>query len=178
MDKVKSFLGNKIVLAVLSIVLGIALIIARGSAIDLMVKIIGIVLVIVAVVYLLLFILSGDGRAASQMVYAVIALIVGIFFLVRPWVIVNFFPVVFGVILAVSGATNLVQAIRSNAAGGSKIAAILFSVAVLALGIIIAVNYRTSVNIYVALIGVAFLVNGILDIFAMATARPDVVDMK
>ena len=178
MDKVKSFLGNKVILAVLSIVLGIVLIIARGSFIDMLVKVIGIVLIVVAAVYILLFILSGESRAVSQMIYAVVALIVGIFFLARPWVVVNFFPVVFGVILAVSGAANLVEAIKSSASGGPKITAILFSVLVLVLGILIAVNYRASVDIYVVLIGIAFLVNGILDIFAMATAKPDVVDMK
>lgn len=178
MDKLKSFLGNKIILAILSIVLGIVLIIARASFIDMLVKVIGVVMIVVAVVYLLLFIFSGDGRSPLQMVYTVVALIIGIFFLAKPWVVVNFFPVVFGVILAVSGAANLVEAIKSSASGGPKITAILFSVLVLVLGILIAVNYRASVDIYVVLIGIAFLVNGILDIFAMATAKPDVVDMK
>lgn len=178
MDAVKSFLRNKIILAVLSIVLGVVLIILRGGFIDALVKVIGIVMIVVAVVFLLLFIFSGEGRSPLQIVYTVVSLIVGVFFLVKPYVVVNFFPVVFGIILAVSGAANLVEAIRSSASGGSKIAAIAVSAVVLLIGVLIAVNYRASVDIYVALIGVAFLVNGILEILAIATAKPAVVDMK
>ena len=50
MDKIKSFLGNKIILAVLSIVFGIVLIVVRATAIDVLVKVLGIVMVVVAVV--------------------------------------------------------------------------------------------------------------------------------
>lgn len=178
MDKIKSFLGNKIILAVLSIVFGIVLIVVRATAIDVLVKVIGIVMVVVAVVYLLLFVFSGEGRSPAQMIYAVVSLVIGIFFLARPGIVVSFFPIVFGIILVVSGAANLVEALRSPATGGSKAAAIAVSCIVLLLGAIILFNSRRAVDVYVILIGVSFLVNGILEILAMATAKPAVVDMK
>ena len=84
-----------------------------------------------------------------------------------------------GFVVPASGvAANLVEALRSPATGGSKAAAIAVSCIVLLLGAIILFNSRRAVDVYVILIGVSFLVNGILEILAMATAKPSVVDMK
>lgn len=177
MQKLRSFFGNKLVLAIASIVLGIILIVLKGGAIDAFVKIIGIVLLVVAAVYCALFIISGSQRSAVQLVGAIVALIFGLLFLVRPDIIVNLFPFIMGIALAVSGAVNLVQSIMSKARGSARIASIITAIIVLLLGVVIFMNARKVVDIYVIIIGIALLINGVAEIVGATLKDPDIIDM-
>ena len=91
-EEFKKLIKNKILLAVISIILGVILIVRQRSAIDSLVWVFGIILLISAAAFLILFIGRKD-KHASALILAIICFIIGLLFVVKPGLIVNIFPI-------------------------------------------------------------------------------------
>ncbi len=153
-------LRNKILFAALNIILGIYMVIARRSVLNVVIRVIGFALLMTAIAYLLMYFL-GHRRDQIQLYYAGISGVAGLLVL---WLIpslVRLFPVLAGIALIVIGISNL----TSVAKGGpfpaySKAGPIVTIV----LGAILLFRPGTALNLAVALAGIALILNGLSEL--------------
>ena len=160
MDMIQKIIRNKTILAALSIVAGIYLILARRSALDMIVRMLGYGLIAAAIGYVLSYFL-GTHRDETQLGYAVLAGVGGILVITLARSIVNIFPMLMGLLLLLNGLGNLVQSFSN---GGTSIADKVLPGLVALGGLLIMIHPGAIVNSVVILAGVALIVNGLADL--------------
>ena len=79
-ENIRTLMKGKLIPAILSIVLGIVLIIARRAALDVLVKIVGILIAVAGVAFIVAYFVRGDSNAKLQLTVgpAAVAVIFGI----------------------------------------------------------------------------------------------------
>ena len=171
MDKVKSFFGNKLAVAIISIALGVVFIVLREGVIDVGIMVLGIVLLIAAAFFFITFFTSkASPKPKQNIVFGIIALVIGILLIAEPEFIGGFAFVVIGIILVIVGALDLVEAFKISGTG--KILSIIVAILLIVLGIIMFTNPVGSMQIITVLIGIALLVNGVVMLVASASQGP------
>ena len=162
--KVKQLLNSKLVPAVLSILLGIIIVIARRSAVDLLVKIIGGLVIAAAIGFIVVYMTRPDKEAGNLkmvLVSAGAAVLIGILIMIFAESIVNIFPILMGVYLILNGLSHLTA---GWADPGNRTIAVIMGVLVIALGAMIVLQPGFLVNTIMIFIGAAFIVNGVSDL--------------
>lgn len=162
--KVKQLLNSKLVPAVLSMILGIVIVIARRSAVDLLVKIVGGIVIAAAIGFILVYLTRPDkdaGNLTMVLVSAGAAALIGILIITFAESIVNIFPILMGVYLILNGLSHLTA---GYADPENRTVAVILGVLVIALGLLIVVQPSFLVNTIMIFIGAAFIVNGVSDL--------------
>ena len=162
--RVKQLLNSKLVPAVLSIILGIIIVIARRSAVDLLVKIVGGVVIAAAVGFIVIYLTRPDKEAGNLkmvLISAAVAVLIGILIITFAESIVNIFPILMGLYLILNGLSHLTA---GYADPENRVIAVIMGVLVIALGLLIVVQPSFLVNTIMIFIGAAFIVNGISDL--------------
>ena len=162
--KVKQLLNSKLVPAVLSMILGIVIVIARRSAVDLLVKIVGGIVIAAAIGFILVYLARPDkdaGNLTMVLVSAGAAALIGILIITFAESIVNIFPILMGVYLILNGLSHLTA---GYADPENRTIAVILGVLVIALGLLIVVQPSFLVNTIMIFIGAAFIVNGVSDL--------------
>ena len=167
-DLMKRLLRNKMVTSVLSVIVGVMLIIARRSALDGTVRLIGGLMLLGAAAYALFYFI-GFFRDRTQLMTAAGCAAAGIIFLSWPKMIVNLFPIIAGVILILNGLSNLAEARRSNGKGTA-----LTAVLVIIGGILIAFHPGFIANAVILCAGIVLTLNGAFDLMMLYQARDDI----
>ena len=156
---IRQIIRNKTVLAAASIITGIYLMIARGSVVTNLVRMIGYAMFVIAAVYVVLYFL-GKNREQVQLGYACGAAVLGL--LVR-WLaptIVNLFPVALGIAIVLAGISNLTGA-RSQ---GMPKAAWIGPILTIVLGAVILFHPGSVVSTVIFLAGAALVLNGLTEL--------------
>ena len=170
-DFVGSIVGNKLVMAIVGIVFGAMLIVMQREALDGLVYIMGAVLLVAAAVYVALYAL-GKQKRPSYVVSAIVAGVAGFVFVVRPDIIVNFFPMLVGFALIISGLIDLFQVLAVlRSEGRSWGTPAVMSAVVIAAGAFMLFFPGALVNLMVLIMGISLLVNGLFDLYLMLVSR-------
>ena len=173
MDKVKKVFGNKLVVAILSIALGVIFIVLRGGVIDVGIMVIGIVLLVAAAFFIITYFTSKvETKPVQNIVFAIIAAAIGILLLVKPSFIAGLSLVVIGIILIIVGVLDLIESVKSS--GTPRILSLIVAVLLIVLGIVMFFNPIGFLDIITVFIGIALLVNGIVMLLANASQPPSV----
>ena len=162
--RVKQLLKSKLIPAVLSIVLGIIIVIARRSAVDLLVKIAGGIVVAAAIGFIVIYLTRQDktaGNLTMVLITAGVTALIGILIILFAEAIVNAFPIIMGVYLVLNGLSHLTA---GYADPENRLIAVILGILVIVLGIMIIVQPGFLVNTIMIFIGAAFIVNGISDL--------------
>ena len=162
--RVKSLLKSKLVPAILSIVLGIIIIIARRSAVDLLVKIIGGLVIAAAIGFIIVYLTRPDKEAGNLPMVLLTAgatALTGILIIVFAESIVNIFPIIMGIYLILNGMSHLAA---GYAAPENRIIAVIMGVLLIVLGILIVMQPSFLVDMLMIFIGAAFVVSGLSDL--------------
>ena len=104
---------SKLVPAVLSIVLGIVIIIARRAAVDLLVKIIGGLVIASGLFFILTYLMQKEktpGSLEMVLTMAGISVLIGILLISFAENIVDIFPTIMGIFLILNGLSHLTVA--------------------------------------------------------------------
>ena len=134
-DKFRSFMRNKIVLAIASIVFGLILIVWQRSAVDSLVRILGIIMLAVGAVFIVMYAAQKEKKGAL-LAAGIILAILGAFFLIKPDFVVKLFPFIMGLILVVSGVVDLVNGVNLPKGAYGKTGVVVVSVIISALGVL------------------------------------------
>ncbi len=147
---------------IISIVIGVVLILFPGEAMDLSLKVIGVVLLVAGVSGIILGIKSQGAYIAYTMSGAVTAIVAGIVCLLQPQLIKSVLPLIMGVIILATGVFNIVNSINAKNAGASRwVASLVLALITVICGIVILFNLNQAANLLVTIIGIIFVYNGV-----------------
>ena len=144
------------------ILIGMILMIWRGSFIEQMIRVVGYILLVTAAVYLAMY-FRGNRRNETQLGYAIAAAGSGLLLILLSGLLLRAFPVIAGVVMILSGVATLLKTYNdSNTPLYSK----LMSGLVIIAGILIAIHPGRIADAIVFCVGVAFVINGISGLLA------------
>ncbi len=173
--RVKQLLRGKLVPAVLSIVLGIVIIIARRAAVDLLVKIIGGLVIFSGFAFFAMYLTRKNKEAGNlQMVLACggLTVLIGILLISFAENIVDMFPTLMGIFLILNGLSHLTAAYASP---GNRILISIIGVLVIALGVLIVLQPGFIVNMTMVFIGASFILNGAMDLLMIRRVSEKII---
>ena len=162
--RVKRMMKCKLVPAVLSIVLGIVIIIARRAAVDVLVKVIGGLIVVSGIGFFAVY-LKRENKTAGNLKMVVLCsllmILVGVLLFVLAQNVVDIFPIIMGVYLILNGLSHMTEGYVDPE---NRLIATMMGIVLIALGVLIVLQPGFLVNTIMIFIGAAFVVSGISDI--------------
>ena len=163
-ENIRTLMKGKLIPAILSIVLGIVLIIARRAALDMLVKIVGILIAVSGVAFIVAYFVRGDSNARLQLTVgpAAVAVIFGIVLFFCASAVVDFFPILMGIILILNGLSHLTMASVDD---GDRVLTAIMGVIVIIFGVLIVLRPGFVADAIMVFIGAFFIVNGLFDLF-------------
>ena len=164
-EMIKRLHRAKLIPALISIAFGIALILARRSAMTVVVKIAAGMLMACGIGSLLLYLFAPIKEPMALAVGGLMAL-VGVLAWFYDDVVVDLFPILTGVGLACNGLSNLTTLSMQGEYGG-KWLVILFSIIMLVGGILIAIHPKFIEDALLIYVGIGYIVNGIFDLILL-----------
>lgn len=156
---IKRLIQNKKAMAVTSILAGIFLMIARKRTTTFLIKVLGYALLALAVVYLVLYFI-GERRDRIKLGYACGAAVAGILIRLLAPAVLNFFPILLGVIIVITGIGNLTAAKKQTYPKTSMIGPILTII----LGAVILFRPGFVLSTAIFLGGAALVMNGLTEL--------------
>lgn len=152
--KNKSTRNNKLIAALVSIVLGLMFIIFKGEVINIAMTIIGAVAIIMAII----------DFVHKETVPGVLKAIIGVCVIVFGWVFVDIALYVIAGILILLGITQIVSAVKNadNVGSFQKVAGFIIPVASLASGICLFFNQGGTISWIFTAAGILLMVQGVL----------------
>lgn len=168
-DFFRKIIRNQLVSAIVSIIFGIVLIAYRGNAVATIIRILGYLLFVGAVVYIIAYFVGKDGiRNPSQLASGILCALFGIICVATPGWLVSLFPVVLGIVLIISSIFNLSVLLSSPFHTGIGGLSLVLSILTLIFGILAIVDPWGTANILILFIGLTYLINGIGDLVAIS----------
>lgn len=161
-DMLERYLKNKTVMSVAGIIIGVILMIWRGSFVESMIRVMGYVLLAAAAVYLVMYFKDNKGDQ-TQLGYAVVCGGAGLLMIFLCRTILRAFPVIAGVLMILSGVATLAQVIKEK---DVPLLSKILPIVVVILGILILTQPGRIANAIVFCVGVVFVVNGISGLLA------------
>lgn len=176
-EKLTRLSGNRLVLAVAAIVFGLLLIIFRRQALDLMIRLMGVALIACACIYYF-FYRKGEEHDLLDKAVSIFIGIVGLILIVAARGIVNFFPVIIGIVLIINAFANLARlfSVDAGTRGGGWRGSVVLQIVVLILGFCMMFFRHYAANVIVMFIGVAVLITGISNLVVFIRNRSEGVD--
>ncbi|MBQ1414847.1 MAG: DUF308 domain-containing protein, partial [Lachnospiraceae bacterium] len=173
-EKLTRLSGNRLVLAVAAIVFGLLLIIFRRQALDLMIRLMGVALIVCACIYYF-FYRRGEEHDLLDKVVSIFIGIVGLILIVAARGIVNFFPVIIGIVLIINAFANLARlfSVDAGTRGGGWRGSVVLQIVVLILGFCMMFFRHYAANVIVMFIGVAVLITGISNLVVFIRNRSE-----
>lgn len=167
----KELKANYILSAVFCILFGITLAVWPDASSKVVCIGLGSVLALSGIVNLVTYFVERDGRLVSQLLLlaGIILTVLGGWIIFNPDVLIMIIPVVIGVIVAVHGAHNLLQALDLFKNNYSKWwVAMLLGAVTVGLGVLLICNPFEAVSTVIMLIGIFLIYDGVSDIWIIS----------
>ena len=164
MDMMTILLRKKIVPAVLSILLGVVIVLARRAALDMLVRIIGWMVVVSAGALVGVYFARQarePGSLGITLIVAGLTVMVGLGLVFGAEIVVDFFPMMMGIFLILNGMSNLVEAFSDP---DNRLAAGLAGVLTILFGLLVVTRPGAVADAVMIYIGVFMILNGIFDL--------------
>ena len=158
-SKLKRAKWDSIVIAVLTVALGLVCILLPEQSANVLTTIFGVVLIVMGVTLFVQFCFLGGFIGGNLLVTGIAMMIVGIFCLSRPTMIQSILTVLFGIYIFVDSLTSMTDSlICANAHVGGWVVMFVTSIVTAILGIVLMFANFDWVMIYA---GVALIVEGV-----------------
>ncbi len=169
---IKDWMKRKIIPAILSIALGILIIIARRSALDLLVKIVGGMMIASGLAFVAIYLTREEREKGSlqlTLLMTAATVILGLLLIFFAEAVVDFFPVMMGIFLILNGLAHLTES--ASVEGADRFISGIMGVIIIIFGILIVLQPGVVANALMIYIGVFFVVNGLFDLFLSIRAN-------
>lgn len=147
---------DSMVYAILYVLVGILFVIFKSSMLNWLMTIIGIVFVALGIYDII----------KKNLTNGIIEAVIGIVIIVGGWVFVELVLIVFGALLIVKGATDLIALFK----GSKNVVSIIVAILTIALGILLIVSKWVALDWMFIVIGVVFIVEGLFALLPMLKA--------
>lgn len=173
--------------ALACVILGLVLLIWPGTTTQIVCMLLGIVLFVYGVIQILLYLMNRERSIISQgmMLLGIIVAVIGIWILLKPEMIIMAVPVIIGILIAMHGLHNVIQAISLKRDGYENWwVACLMGVLTVLLGGVLIYNPFTVIDTIVRLIGIFLIYDGLSDmwiisrVFKVKKEKDRVVDVE
>lgn len=159
---------TEIVLDIVLLLLGVVLIVWPVDAAIVLTRVVGGVLLLLAIVEIIVFIRSKT-KDAFEYVGLVLSIVfagVGIWFLVNPDWLVQFFNIMFGIMIGLYGLFGIVNSVGfARRSGGLWWIGLIMSIIALSLAVLIFMNPFATPKMLMIIIGVTLIVAAVTGIF-------------
>ncbi len=166
-ELMQRMLRNKMVPAILSIVLGIAVIITRRGALTVMVQVMGWIILVGAVAFILAY-FFGPHRDIVAVVSGLVFGLIGVLIIMEADNVVELLPTLTGIVLILNGLSNIAQAALN---GESKVLSVILGILIVVLGVLILARPGAIAEAIYLYIGISFVVNGLFDLLLLYRIR-------
>ncbi len=159
---------DKILTGIALLVVGILFMVAPMTTTRLIYGAIGIVLILAGISRLVLWIRIKEAGFLKtfNLILAILLTILGIFFLVAPEFFIAYAYIVFGILLAVNGALNIVGVMQGTIQPqGGKWMYLILSVLLFIAGIVVIVHPFAMANTVTSLIGIMLIAGGLINLW-------------
>lgn len=171
-DTMTSILGKQktssIIIAILSIILGIVLIIYKNTAANWFVKVVGILMIAAAVYYIISFFTraSKDTISRTNLVVGILLLILGIWFLTSSNLVLQVVQLIVGVIIIMQGILDLQAALamKDNEYSNWGISLCL-AFATIILGVLLIFLPFKTLDVLLVMLGIVLIFDGLSDLY-------------
>ncbi|MBR0266005.1 MAG: hypothetical protein IJQ71_01065 [Clostridia bacterium] len=164
-ERIRQLHRAKLLPAITSIAFGIALIIARKGAMDVAIKIGAVMLGLCGLGCILMYI-TGKVRELPQMCIGCLLLLAGVLCWIYSGVLVDIFPIITGIGLILNGLSNLAATREYSGNGGAGLI-VLFSILMIAGGVLIIIYANRMVGPLMIYMGIGYILNGLMDLTLM-----------
>ena len=180
MDRMSQLKKSKLIAGIISALLGGVLLFWPGLTMGLICQFVGAALGITGILTAAVFFTQpkeSPFRAASLIAGIPLALL-GLFIFLRPSFLIEFIPVVVGVIILMDGVANLMETFGLMKQGYSKWwISLIFAVLTIALGIVLLMQPFGVAKVIMQAIGIIILYNGLSDIFIASRIKTNIKDI-
>ena len=163
-DRIKSIRNNVIVMSILLLLVGVAFIVWPGEAARVLARVVAIAIAAFGAFELILFFIGSRKSFVdvSAAVTGVLLTALGVFLLIKPDTLLNFFNIIFGIAILIVGLDHIFQSIFIiRYVRGLWWVSLLVGIAALLLGVIIIINPFSAVNSAMILIGITMVIEAI-----------------
>lgn len=170
-DFLKGLKANYTISAGLCTLLGLVLLIWPGTTMRIVCTLLGGMLLIYGLVQMILYLINKERTMLSQgmMVFGIVIAVIGIWILTSPEMIIMAVPVIVGVLIAIHGVHNVVQAIALKKDSYDRWwLAFLFGALTVVLGGILVYNPFEVAETVVRFIGIFLIYDGVSDIWILS----------
>lgn len=167
----RSMARNQLIVAVVSLVFGIVLVVWQTGAVAGIIRVLGVLLLVAAVCTFVTYFVGRDKRNPSTLATAILELLVALLLAISPGWLIALFPVLMGLVLVISGIFNISVLVSAPVKSGLFPVGMVVSILTLALGLVAVVQPMAVADVLTVLIGIAFVVNGVTDLVAVAVMR-------
>lgn len=160
----KAKLGSVLV-ALVTVVIGIVLVAHPGNALISIFRILGIALMLAGIIGVISYFRHKDEKNLYNLLFAVIEIIVSVVILAHKEFAISVYPVIVGILLILDGIGNLLDAFtmkKSNQASWKL--AVVLAVITLIIGLVILFNPFVTVEVLVAITGIALIYEGVVNL--------------
>lgn len=150
----------EILFDIVLLVLGVAFIIWPNNAAELLTRIVGIIILVLAVIEIIIFVRSKTREKweIAGFVVAILLASFGIWLVVNPGWLVQFTNYIFGTIIAVYGLFGVISSLKfSRKAGGLWWIGLILSITALAMAVLIFLNPTWISNFIMIMVGIALI---------------------
>lgn len=152
MAKSSSKVTNNMVYALLYVIVGILFIVFKSGMLNWLMTIIGVVFIALGVYDII----------KKKITNGIIEAAIGVVVIVGGWVFVEIVLIVFGALLIVKGATDLISLFK----GSKNVVSIIVAILTIALGVLLIVSKWVALDWMFIVIGIVFIVEGAFSLFS------------
>lgn len=152
MAKSSSKVTNNMVYALLYVIVGILFIVFKSGMLNWLMTIIGVVFIALGVYDII----------KKKITNGIIEAVIGVVVIVGGWVFVEIVLIVFGALLIVKGATDLISLFK----GSKNVVSIIVAILTIALGVLLIVSKWVALDWMFIVIGIVFIVEGAFSLFS------------
>lgn len=171
MDFLKGLKVNYVVSAVLCVLLGLVLFIWPGATMQIICMSLGIMLLSYGIIQILIYLLNRERTFALQgmMFLGIVLAVLGVWIVLMPEIFIMAVPVIVGILIAVHGLHNIVQAFALQKDGYEKWwLALLFASITLIFGGVLIYNPFEAVELVVRIVGISLIYDGLSDLWILS----------
>ncbi|MCQ2516379.1 MAG: DUF308 domain-containing protein [Saccharofermentans sp.] len=173
-DSIKSWRNGTIISSLLILLLGISFIVWPKESAELLARILALVVLGAGLVELVLFFWGKRGGFTDVIALAssAVLLCISIFLLLRPDMLINFFNVVFGIVIIIIGIQHVGQSLFIvRYARELWWISFLIGIAAVAMGILVLINPFSATNAAMMLIGVTMIIEGVAGLYSVPALK-------
>ena len=175
------FLKSSLMSAIFLTILGILLFVQSELTIISISYVIGAILIAIGVIGILKFMnnMKKGQKNELDMVYGIVAIILGIIVISNPKAVASIIPFVLGIIIVISSATKLQYSLELKKEGNHLWSStMIISLLTLLCGIVLVFNPFQGAEILVKIVGAILFIYGILDIISTIRLRSTIKEIK